>query len=66
MNLFKKVIKYSFVFGLILLVSRVPDRLFLKVNGAEKFKNPNGRNDTWGFVGAGGGGELCAERVWLV
>ena len=63
MNLFKKVIKYSFVFGLILLVSRVPDRLFLKVNGAEKFKNPNGRNDTWGFVGAGGGGAMFNPTV---
>lgn len=63
MDLFKKVIKYSVVFGLILLISLLADSLFSTVNGAGKFKNPNGRNDAWGFVGAGGGGAMFNPTV---
>jgi len=63
MNLFKKEIKYSAGFWLALLVSLVPGWQLSKVNGMEPIKNPNGRNDAWGFVGAGGGGAMFNPTV---
>jgi len=46
-----------FVIGFVFAVS------FLQICEAQQFKNPNGRNDAWGYTGIGGGGAMFFPAI---
>lgn len=60
MNIIKLVIrKFKIIAFAGFLIGGPP----LKANSSENFKNPNGRNDSWEFVGIGGGGAMFNPTV---
>lgn len=63
MNITKSIINHFSVIVFIVFVGLIPGCQSSKVNSPEKNKNPNGRNDSWGFVGIGGGGAMFNPTV---
>ena len=71
----KKIKGYDFHWGQRITVDRNdPEQIYINTFGAsvwhgvpvaerEKYSNPNGRNDAWGFVGFGGGGAMFYPTV---
>lgn len=60
-NIFKSVIYRIVVFSILYGCTSSPAH---NTNDQTKvFKNPNGRNDTWGYVGFGGGGAMFYPAV---
>jgi len=63
MNILKSIIIRNSVFGLILFGGFFLACQSSNPKTTEPFKNLNGRNDAWGFVGAGGGGAMFHPTV---
>jgi hypothetical protein len=55
-NSIRSTIRLLILIGILVLIGFTPGCQTTKENTLpEKINNPNGRNDAWGFIGAGGG-----------
>lgn len=49
--------------GIYFIIGFVFSGFFLKICEAQQVKNPNGRNDAWGYIGIGGGGAMFFPAI---
>lgn len=59
----KSAFNHLSVFGFVLLLAFLQSCQTSNNKLSPKSQNPNGRNDSWGFVGIGGGGALFSPTV---